>query len=96
MNFNEIDEARKLLGLGEIATLKEIKAAYRRLAKIHHPDKHHGPDAGETEMMKRLNGAYKLLTDYCSDYKYSFRQEDISSGHAEEEDYKKWRDKWSF
>jgi len=73
MNFHEVDEARKLLELGETATLKEIKTAFRRLAKIHHPNKHTGDDAGETEIIKRLNKAYKLLTDHCSDYKYSFR-----------------------
>ena len=40
-------------------TLKEIKSAYRRLAHRHHPDKHSGATAEETEeMMKRLNSAY--------------------------------------
>ena len=96
MNYKEIDEARRLLGLGETATLKEIKAAYRRLAHIHHPDKHGGADAGDTEIIKKLNRAYKLITDYCNDYRYSFRQEDITKVYSQEEDYKKWRDNWSF
>jgi hypothetical protein len=48
VNFNELDEARRLLGLGEAATLKEIRSAYRRLAHHHHPDKHYGADE-ETE-----------------------------------------------
>jgi len=96
MNFNDIDEARKLLGLGEAATLNEIKSTYRRLANIHHPDKHTGNDNGETEIMKRLNKAYKLLTDYCSDYKYSFRQEDIERVNSAEEDHRRWRENWSF
>jgi len=85
-NFMEIDEARKVLGLSEIATLKEIKKAYRTLAHRYHPDKHGGA-AGEDigEAMKRLNWAYKLLMDYCSDYKYSFREEDVvrTSPHDE-------------
>ncbi|NLB81689.1 MAG: molecular chaperone DjiA, partial [Clostridiaceae bacterium] len=33
MNYNDIDEARKLLGLDESATIREIKDSYRRLAK---------------------------------------------------------------
>jgi len=33
IDFNKIDEARKILGLGEKATLKEIKSAYREKAK---------------------------------------------------------------
>ena len=84
-NFNEIEEARKLLGLGEAATLKEIKRAYRALAHRHHPDKHTSAVSDETaKTMKRLNWAYKLLTDYCSEYKYSFKEEDISQTYPDE------------
>ena len=54
-NFNEIDEARRLLGLGEAATLKEIKSAYRRLAHRHHPDKHIVASEEDMERMKKLN-----------------------------------------
>jgi len=96
MNFKEIDEARQLLGLGETASLKEVKAAFKRLAHLHHPDKHAGNSPDDTEMMQRLNRAYKTLTDYCEKYKYSFKQEDVARVYPEEEDYKKWHDKWSF
>jgi molecular chaperone DnaJ len=70
-NFSEIEEARKLLGLGEAATLKEIKRAYRTLAHRYHPDKHsNAPDEQTGEAMKRLNWAYKLLVDYCTHDEY--------------------------
>lgn len=49
-NFLEIDEARKILGLGEVATLKEIKGAYRRLARRYHPDRHGRADQDEEAM----------------------------------------------
>jgi len=39
LNFEEIDKARKLLGLPQQATLNEIKDAYRRIGKEYHPDK---------------------------------------------------------
>jgi DnaJ-class molecular chaperone len=94
-NFDEIEEARKLLGLGVAATLKEIKTAYRGMAQRHHPDKHGSDETGATEIMKKLNVAYKLLMDYCADYKYSFRQEDVARVYPEEEDYKRWHEKWS-
>ena len=38
-SFEEIDGARRLLGLEEAATLKEIKQAYRRMAFRYHPDR---------------------------------------------------------
>ena len=72
-NFNDIEEARKLLGLGEAATLKQIKTAYREMAHRYHPDKHsNSVGEGVAETMKRLNWAYKLLIDYCDNYKYGF------------------------
>jgi DnaJ-class molecular chaperone len=93
-NFNEIEEARKLLGLGEAATLKEIKSAYRHMARRYHPDKLSGGNRAESETMKRLNWAYKLLLDYCNDYKYSFKEEDIARTYPHEEYLGTFKDKW--
>jgi DnaJ-class molecular chaperone len=94
-NFNEIEEARKLLGLGEAATLKEIKRAYRTLAHRHHPDKHSSVVGEETaETMKRLNWAYKLLIDYCDNYKYSFREGDVARIYPDEEYLRTFKDRW--
>ena len=94
-NFKEIDQARRLLGLGEEATLKEIKSAYRRLAHRHHPDKHSSTAGEETEeTMKRLNAAYKLLMDYCNNYKYSFREEDVVRAYPHDEYLRKYYYGW--
>jgi len=93
-NFNEIEEARKLLGLSDAATLKEIKRAYRMLAHRYHPDKHRGAESSEDEIMKKLNWAYKLLTDYCDDYKYSFKEEDVARTYPDEEYMRNWRKNW--
>jgi DnaJ-class molecular chaperone len=96
MNFKEIDEARKLLGLGETATLKEITTAYRRMAHLYHPDKKQGDNPVDAEMIKKLNRVNKVLTDYCDKYKFSFRQEDVDRVYPEEKDFEKWRDIWPF
>jgi len=94
-NFKEIDEARRLLGLGEVATLEEVKSAYRRLAHRHHPDKRSGITGEETEeTMKRLNVSYKLLMDYCSNYKYSFREEDVVRAYPHDEYLRKYYYGW--
>ncbi len=94
-DFNEIEEARKLLGLGEAATLNEIKRAYRTLAHRHHPDKHSRAASEETEeTMKRLNSAYKLLMDYCNNYKYSFGEEDVARTYPYDEYLRTYKDKW--
>jgi DnaJ-class molecular chaperone len=93
-DFNEIEEARKLLGLGQAATLKEIKKAYRKLAHRHHPDKHVGDDTAESDTMRQLNRAYKLLMDYCNDYKYSFKEEDVARTYPDEEYLRTFKEKW--
>jgi DnaJ-class molecular chaperone len=94
-NFNEIEEARKLLRLGEAATLKEIKRAYKALAHRHHPDKHSGIATEQAEeTMKKLNWAYKVLMDYCTDYKYSFREEDVARTYAYDEYLRRYYYGW--
>ena len=94
-NFTEIDEARKVLGLSEAATLKEIKRAYRTLAHRYHPDKYsNSVGEGAAETMKRLNWAYKLLLDYCDNYKYSFTEEDVTRTYPDEEYLRTFKDRW--
>jgi DnaJ-class molecular chaperone len=93
-DFNQIEEARKLLGLGESATLKEIKRAYRKLAHRYHPDKHSGDDSVENGTMKQLNQAYKLLMDYCNEYKYSFKEDDVARTYPHEEYLRTFKEKW--
>jgi DnaJ-class molecular chaperone len=93
--YEEIDEARRLLGLDEKATLKQIKSAYRKMAFCHHPDRHRSSDSSEyEEIMKRLNWAYKILLQYCHDYKYTFKEEDVARTYPDEEYMRKWREKW--
>jgi hypothetical protein len=51
-----------LLGVGPRATQKEIKAAYHRLARRHHPDINPSNAAAE-ELLKEINAAYETLSD---------------------------------
>jgi len=78
VRFENIDEARKTLVLGETATIAEIKEAYRKLSLKYHPDKCADADKQRCEdMFKRINGANKILMSYCASYKYSFAEEDV-------------------
>lgn len=49
-------EALAILGLGAGATLREVKAAHRRLVKRHHPDV-----GGQVDTFRRIDAAYRLL-----------------------------------
>ncbi len=52
----------EILGVGRNATADEIKAAYRKLARKHHPDLNPGNKAAE-EKFKEINEAYAVLSD---------------------------------
>ena len=78
VRFEDIDEARKTLGLGETVTIAEIKEAYRELSLKYHPDKCADADKRRCEeMFKRINGANKILMSYCASYRYFFAEEDV-------------------
>ncbi len=57
------------LGVAKNATEKEIRSAYRRLARQHHPDVNHG-DSGAEARFKEINEAYQVLSDADSRKKY--------------------------
>lgn len=50
------------LGVGKTATEKEIKQAFRKLARKHHPDVNPGDKAAEAKF-KEINEAYEVLGD---------------------------------
>lgn len=85
-NFEIIDEARNLLGLGEKVAFDEIKKAYYILSHQNHPDKH-GGEPQTAEKMKKIIEAYRILENYCQScdefigeekiQKYSLKREDI-------------------
>ena len=57
------------LGVAKNATEKEIRSAYRRLARQHHPDVNHGDSSAEAKF-KEINEAYQVLSDADSRNKY--------------------------
>ena len=59
----------QVLGIGKDASDKDVKAAFRRLARRHHPDLNPGDEAAEREF-KRINEAYEVLSDPESRSKY--------------------------
>jgi curved DNA-binding protein len=60
--MSDFKDYYKTLGVGKSADEAEIKKAYRKLAKEHHPDRNKGKAASETKF-KEINEAYEVLSD---------------------------------
>ena len=58
-----------LLGIKKNATEKEVKQAYRKLARKYHPDVNPGDKASEAKF-KEINEAYEVLSDKENRKKY--------------------------
>ncbi|RKY39492.1 MAG: J domain-containing protein [Candidatus Omnitrophota bacterium] len=88
IDFKQIDEARKLLGLDEEASLEEIKKAYRDLSFKYHPDRCKEIDKKHCEeMMRRINEAKNIIMTYCAGYRFSFREKDVRKNLLNKELY---------
>jgi DnaJ-class molecular chaperone len=63
----EVENPYDVLGLPRTATFPDVRAAYIRLAKAHHPDKLHSLEvadvASHEEEFKRITMAYKRIED---------------------------------
>jgi hypothetical protein len=81
MTHRELLSAVRVLGLGERATLAEIKDRYRTLVKRHHPDCGGSEDAGD---IYRIIEANKLVMEYVASYRYGFSEQEYLVQDPEE------------
>ena len=66
-----VKAAAEILGLGENATLAEIKKAYRRKSKKYHPDVKKTAKKGTQGVeMHELIESYEKLLHYCAAYRF--------------------------
>ncbi len=85
----------QILKVHPSAKLEEIKKAYRKLVKIHHPDK-----GGDSAIMLEVNSAWQILKEKHKDRnlnkvnsskvykKNEYKRE--TNNHSKSEDIKKW------
>lgn len=75
-----MDDPYAILGVAKTATEDEIRAAYRKLAKQHHPDLNPGKPEAE-ERFKAISSAHALLSD--PDKRARFDRGEIDASGAE-------------
>ncbi len=78
-DWEKIEMARDLLGLEQKATLAQIKDAFRRMSKKHHPDLAANRNKDESQVrMHEITEAYQLLLHYCENFRYPLFIQDES------------------
>jgi len=80
MTYSDLQEALRVLGLGERATLKEIKARHHELVKRHHPDT---GATDNSETIRQVNAAHKIILNYVSVYRFSFAEDEFYEQNPE-------------
>lgn len=82
-----------ILGVARTASADEIKKAYRRLARQHHPDVNPGNKAAE-ERFKEVTAAFEVLSDEKRRKLYDeFGPDALRTGFDEKraEEYRRWK-----
>jgi len=59
----EDDDYYGILDLKDDASMEEIRLAFRRLSRLHHPDKNLDDQEGATKRFAKVNQAYETLSD---------------------------------
>jgi curved DNA-binding protein len=93
-NGMEYKDYYKILGVSKSANQDEIKKAFRKLARQHHPDANKGDKKSE-EKFKEINEAYEVLSDPEKRKMYdrlgsNFREYQRTGGQAGDYDWSQW------
>jgi DnaJ-class molecular chaperone len=99
ISFEEIDRARKVLELGETASMQEIKNKYRELSLKYHPDRHSNSSKKKEyeEKIKEINNSYEIIINYCIKYPVSFeaaKAREVEEGEYMKQHLKRFYDNW--
>ena len=74
-------EALMTLGLKDRVNLQDIKTRHRELVRQYHPDT--GDDA-DPALIRKINAAYRIVTEYVTAYRFSFTEEEFYEPNPEE------------
>jgi len=90
----EVKDYYQTLGVSKNASQEDIKKAFRKLARKHHPDVNPG-DAAAEERFKEINEAYEVLSDEEKRKKYDrfgaqWQQYERAGGQPEDFDWSQW------
>lgn len=81
MTYRELEDALAEFDLPQRISWRQLKERHRELVRCHHPDR---GDAADPEKIRRINAAYKVLHEYCNDYRFDFSRQEFLEQCPEE------------
>jgi len=60
------------LNVKPLSSADDIKKGYLALCKRYHTD-----NGGDEDMIKKINWAYEILSEYIKNYRFSFTEDEI-------------------
>ena len=91
MDNRELHKHLAVLELELDASWEEIKASYRELAQIWHPDRFNGKSNLQKRAhlkLQKINESYEILKNYCQDSEYQKSMDDLQDARRKTEDEK--------
>jgi len=76
--IKEIQKSLEFMDIPPLSSIKDIKRQYKKLSKKYHPDVF-----GDAKMMEKLNYSYKILIEYCENYKFTFDECEIKKQYPD-------------
>jgi curved DNA-binding protein CbpA len=80
--MNKLENAYRILGISEYASVKEVHLAYRRMAKKYHPDSNPENTDNALKMMMKINEAYEAIKNHIREEGVKKPAEQTRSGGA--------------
>jgi DnaJ-class molecular chaperone len=77
IKHTDFEDAIKTLDIIVKMDKRSLKKRYLELSKIYHPD----VENGDIEKFQKLNDAYKLLSSYIENYRFSFTMDEFEEQH---------------
>lgn len=84
MKFEEFEWAKKIFGITIPITLKRLEKKYKERIREVHPDVSDLPPEESKRQSAELNQAFKILKEYCLNYRIDFTEEEYFRQHPEE------------
>lgn len=81
MTYEDLQMALAEFDLSQQTSWKKIREQHRQLVRRYHPDKGGHADG---EKIRRINTAYKILSEYVGDYRFDFSREQFLEQYPEE------------